>query len=106
MEVGDVNLTYSTPTNINNFFTFATYLNDLTGGLFWMIVSFITFVFFLITIYVNNNDMINSIIWSSFISLILSILLMSLGIINEILLIIYAVLLGISIVINFISKNG
>jgi len=99
-----MNLTFATPSNINNFFNFATYLNDLTSGLFWMITSLIIFVFFIINIYVNNNDMVNSIIWSSLVSLILSIILISLGVINEILVIVYAALLGVGVVINFINK--
>lgn len=75
------NLTFPDP-SVSTLSEFATFLNTITSGSFWTIGVFFMWAFFFVSL-VFTFDEIRALGWSSFITSILSIILVSMGLINN-----------------------
>ena len=109
MEVHNVmayNLTFATPGTISTFTDYATYLNGLVvGGSFWTISIFVVWMFFFIGL-IQTFDEIRTLGWSSFITALLSLTLVAMNLINNTIVVIFAMLTGASIILGFLKDKG
>jgi len=100
-----MNLTYAAPTDIGTLTAYATYLNTITSNGFWIIGIFVIWIFFFIGL-VQMFDEIRAMGWSSFITALLSLTLVSMGLINNSIVIVFVVLTGASIILKYLKDRG
>jgi hypothetical protein len=77
-----MNLTFAAPTEIGTLTQYATYVNFVTGDLFWLLGIFTAWIFFFIGL-IKTFDELSAMGWSSFITTLLSLMLVSMGLINN-----------------------
>ena len=96
-------LLYPAP-SVTTFKDFATWLNTVTSNAFWPLVSIYIFLFFLITGIFRFRAS-ESLIWSSFLTFILCVLLVGMELVGDYMVIIFAFLTGISLLIVYLSRG-
>jgi len=100
-----MNLTYAPPTDIGTLTQYATYVNTITDNGFWLIGIFVIWIFFFIGL-VQVFDELRAMGWSSFITSLLSLMLVSMGLINNSIVIVFVVLTGSSMILKYLQDKG
>ena len=100
-----MNLTYAPPTDIGTLTQYATYVNTITNNGFWLIGIFVIWIFFFIGL-VQVFDELRAMGWSSFITSLLSLMLVSMGLINNSIVIVFVVLTGSSMILKYLQDKG
>ncbi len=96
-----MNLTYATPT-ISGFGDYLNYVNYVTGDLFFTIVNIGIFLLFYMR-FSQHNSSLTSLGWSGFLSFIISVLFVALGLVGNYLVISFAVVTAIGMILMYMG---